>query len=739
MDFSEEQLRFANDLKTGICRSTDPFSPSVFRVMSSAPGSGKTTTLLNALNTFVNENEKLVDEMLEKEEKILILVFNAKNKKELVSKAKKAKFPDIFNISTINSLMFQELKRLTTTSTEGRSGKKKLSTFSLDYTKSTFSKNMIRFVVESMVTGRSYQAPSRGFSELRGEALPRIDAASTERRLSQKRYLPESFLAGKNINVLWSFVNGYFSSPFHVKDIDKISEVATFFGKAEVVLEDLVMDEDTTNALDALYGNNTPSGSNKLPSYTPEQYPFAIYKAILFRIAELSSFMGEIYTQTIVNDVAVEYDGYEDEGASTVSVSNHTVAYENIFKVPHNFYTKQAYRLIMSNDEVMRDIFGQYKALLNDEAQDNDNISYQIAEALCSKGIIKDVSFIGDENQSIYGFSSPDHFDVLEYVLSHRGELMKKNISVETYSLNKSYRLGSTTADFCNNVFSSDIIGSPESKDFVYPESVKEDTLPVMIKKLTLANKKATCSVICRTNGEATRLFIALKEAGVKVKIESSIKQEISSFFKKGLDYITEEEVRSSLLSVLIGFHGKREKDIYLYEDIKSCQGAVDILTAHGYGQVIKFSADEVQDYILPRDNSRTGVVWVGTAHLFKGAEYDYSFLGTDFFSKALSDSSLEDGWAILSSLLLDRANKEERNILYVAMTRSKKGLFFLESGLSHAILGSGYLSMNKNLSDFHEACLVPVSPAVKEKKKAEKKVLAVKKGNPSLFDVLAS
>jgi len=701
MDFSPEQIRFSHDLSKSLSTPHYLRNPT-FRIMSSAPGSGKTTTLLNALSSFVLDNPSFVDEMIEKEEQILILVFNAKNKKELLYKVKKAGLPDIFKISTINSLLFQELKRLTTTSTVGRGGTSKLSSFSLDYTRSTFTKPMIRFVLESLIVGNIYQSPSRGFSEIDGEALPRIDSISTEKKLSKNRFLPLPFLSGKNIDVLWSFVNGYFSSHFHAKDIDNIAEVASFFGKSEVSLGDLVLNEETLSALNLTWGNTK----------SPEDYVSSIFNAVLFRISELSSFMGEIHTRTFTSDVDIEYSGYDNIDSDVYSIDEHDVSYENIFKVPHNFYTKQAYRLIMSNDEVMRDIFSKFLALLNDESQDNDFISYSIAESLCSKGIIKDVSFIGDTHQSIYGFASPDHFDVLEYTLSHQEEIKKKGISLVMYNLNKSYRLGESASEFCNKVFGSSIIGNEGSNDFIYPVGLREENLPDVIGKLTSINKKASCAIICRTNSEATRLFIYLKEKGMKVKIESSIKQEISAFFKKGLSYISEDDVRQMVLSELVSFYGKREKDVYSYGEIKGCYSAVDILCAHGYSQIIKFSASEVEDYILPRDNSRTGIIWIGTAHLFKGSEYDYCILGTDFFSKGLNSSTGGDVqgdplestlWNDLHELLSDRKNKEEKNILYVAMTRCKLGLFFLLSPLSESILASGFIDKKKSLKRYKE------------------------------------
>ena len=720
ISLSTEQQRYATDLADAMANKKITTHPKL-RHIASAPGSGKTTVIIAAMLEFEKKYPNVVDEMLDAKEKILIVVFNTKNKKEILSKVKKAKLPqDLFEISTINSLFYRELSSMS-----GRPDSK-LGSFKVEYTQGFFTKPMISTALSTLAKGIVFSPES------------------AEEQLSKKRLFSKEILKPKNIDAVWSLTNSYFASPYSLSQFDKIEEIAIFFGKKPVSIEQIVLSNEDAKLFDNM---------SKKTSLSPKQL---FFKAFIERIIELATYQEKIINiidtkKEISFPVVIETDGVN--GGKDIEVLNtytHTSEkkevkkeYKNIFKVPHSYYYKQFFKNILKDKETLQNVFSKYRAMLVDEGQDNDYTFFLIMIKLIQSKTIMDVSIIGDSLQGIYGFKSPDHFDILQYIDENAPKLEVNGLKVERYSLSQTYRFGLEIAKFTNALFGSNIKGFKKSEDFIFPKEVTDADLLDTLEKTSKENSTA---IICRSNQEAARLFMHLKNNGyTDVKLESSIKKEISDFVKNGIMFIEDEHHRLTLYGELSSMYGKRKMTEYSYEDIFNCRGAKKFLINNGHAQLIRFTPQEIQNYIADRDNRSKNITWIGTAHLFKGAEYDYVFVAGDYFKREMGvrqenidlpqsnqavdiaadifaditssphstlPDSLEENISNdenkLKDILCDPKNKEEKNILYVALTRAKKGMFFLESELARNLLLNYNINPKVNLERFNKQITLP-------------------------------
>lgn len=708
-----EQLRFATTTSDTLVNMRELKNP-IFNVISASPGSGKTTTLISTLMKFVDENENLIDSMLDAGEKLLILVFNKNNKLEIEKKLKAAGIPlDLFEISTVHSLFFRHIANLS------GGEKSKLGGFVLDYTRGFFSKNMVEFAMKSLC---------------KGQIIP-TESGIAEENLGKKRIFDGELVTSRNIEKVWSLVNGYFSSPYKISQIKNIEDVASFFGKRDVSVNDIFIPEGTRKTL-ALMLKKTGK------SISEEEL---LLRIIIERIMELATFKEvirttysteETVTIPVVEEVKIgDFDDIEIVSQTVMVVNKAKVKedHQNVFKVPHSYYYKEFLRHIIKDTEMMKAVFGKYRGLFLDEAQDNDKIFYIIAEAIAKAMVIKYFAFIGDSFQSINGFASPDHFDILKHIIESKEALKQKGIDVEEYTLNQTYRFGHQVEKYINPLFGSSVEGLEKIEDFIYPHQVNEEKAINILKKIS--DKNSSSAIICRSNAEASRLFVELQKKGYSnVRLESSAKKEITEFVKKGLMSIEDEHLRLNLYSALARQYGKKKMKEYSYKEVLACEPAKQLLRENGFAQLVRYSAEEVDNYIAPRNKSGHNITWIGTSHIFKGAEYDYIFLAGDYFKRDLAKLGENNGYCKneetvfeddIYSMLADEEgqesektetkmlgreffdilweprNIEEKNILYVAFTRAKKGVFFMESLLAEYLLREYNLDIKLNMERY--------------------------------------
>lgn len=697
-----------------------------FHVTNTAPGAGKTTTIMQLIKQLMDEHPQFINDMIENNEKILIAVLNKKNKIEIEKKAKElGLYQDILEITTIHSLFNRYIKEISS------SDQKNLGGFELDYTKSTFTKNMISYVFQSI--------------------CKRDDSPTdeVEQKLRNKRLFDPSLMTSGNIDIAWSLVNSYFSSTVGLTEIDEIERVATFFGKKAVSIDDFDLNEDALAILDKIW--------KKLPGCTSPQD--ALFRILVLRTVELATTKIR-NIETTVSDITTSFPIVIEEGrggrltavdtfVENVQRKKLNVTEQNIFKVPHNYYYRMFYNVVSTDSQMLEKVFKKFVAAFMDEYQDHDKLVYKILHALLKQQIVKTVVTIGDSLQGIYAFKSPDHFDALAHILKNVNSLEADGIGVEHYDFKQTYRFGNELATFVNHYFGSNIIGKQTPEDFVHPEELKHDNLADVLSQLS---SKGSTAIICRSNQEAARLYMMLQTQGYQnTRLESSIKEEITTFAKKGLLAIEEDKVRFTLYKELCSVYGRKNMSDFTYEDILNNNRTKKILHDEGYPQLTRFEAKDIEKYIISSNRKTKDITWIGTSHLFKGSEFDHVLIGTDFFARNLgggqgneqtfeeqpkqetksifakeiekmfgsipvpesetTESIIDDeviavsqNHSLLNDVLNAPGSEEEKNILYVALTRAKKGTYFIESPLAKAMLTDFPLNRKMHLERGGEA-----------------------------------
>ena len=110
-----------------------------------------------------------------------------------------------------------------------------------------------------------------------------------------------------------------------------------------------------------------------------------------------------------------------------------------------------AYRILMENPGIQDMYATLYKYICVDESQDLNYAQYELIKALCGSKI-KNVMFVGDENQSIYGFNGSN------------SDLMTKNF-VEDFSptvfvLHENFRSAKKIVEYANVLENTDSISN---------------------------------------------------------------------------------------------------------------------------------------------------------------------------------------------------------------------------------------------------------------------------------------
>lgn len=124
-----------------------------------------------------------------------------------------------------------------------------------------------------------------------------------------------------------------------------------------------------------------------------------------------------------------------------------------------------AYRVLVENPSIQDMYASLYKYICVDESQDLNYAQYELIKALCGSGI-RNVMFVGDENQSIYGFNGSnsdlmtksfvEDFSPTVFVLHENFRSAKKiveyaNILENTDSVSNYYYEGELKAYECQN------------------------------------------------------------------------------------------------------------------------------------------------------------------------------------------------------------------------------------------------------------------------------------------------
>lgn len=110
-----------------------------------------------------------------------------------------------------------------------------------------------------------------------------------------------------------------------------------------------------------------------------------------------------------------------------------------------------AYRILVENPSIQNIYASLYKYICVDESQDLNYAQYQLIKALCGTNI-KNVMFVGDENQSIYGFNGSN------------SDLMSKNFVEDfhpvVFELYENYRSAKKIVEYANRLENTDSVSN---------------------------------------------------------------------------------------------------------------------------------------------------------------------------------------------------------------------------------------------------------------------------------------
>lgn len=157
----------------------------------------------------------------------------------------------------------------------------------------------------------------------------------------------------------------------------------------------------------------------------------------------------DIYSKTINKDIPLdaivkkEYKQFEHCTEKLIEIAN---AYNNYKKersmLDYDDLLLYLKALLMSNEEVRKQISLKYKYVLIDEYQDTNSIQAQIVRLMASEH--NNVTAVGDDSQSIYSFRGANFKNILEFPNLYEG--------CKIVTLEQNYRSSQNILDFANKI-----------------------------------------------------------------------------------------------------------------------------------------------------------------------------------------------------------------------------------------------------------------------------------------------
>lgn len=157
----------------------------------------------------------------------------------------------------------------------------------------------------------------------------------------------------------------------------------------------------------------------------------------------------DIYSKTINKDIPLdaivkkEYKQFEHCTEKLIEIAN---AYNNYKKersmLDYDDLLLYLKALLMSNEEVRKQISLKHKYVLIDEYQDTNSIQAQIVRLISSEH--NNVTAVGDDSQSIYSFRGANFKNILEFPNLYEG--------CKIVTLEQNYRSSQNILDFANKI-----------------------------------------------------------------------------------------------------------------------------------------------------------------------------------------------------------------------------------------------------------------------------------------------
>lgn len=260
----------------------------------------------------------------------------------------------------------------------------------------------------------------------------------------------------------------------------------------------------------------------------------------------------------------------------------------------------------------------KYEVIYSDESQDINACLLDILGHQKTSQVI----FVGDEFQAIYGF---------------RGAVnAMKDIEGTTLSLTKSFRFGESLAGVASTFLFNEV-GVIDGNEVVETK-INGEEFP-----------KEGYVKIYRTNSAMLEDLITLMEDGVKVKAKVNTWEMVNLL--NSLQALRDDNMKQVKHVDVVPYSSWKELvDVLEYINDPELKRCADIVK--DYKELVFLNT--LKNYQEPLEPE----VELMTAHASKGLEWDYVWLAEDF-----------------KDLDKEKEGSQEYNLLYVAMTRAKKGV----------------------------------------------------------------
>jgi hypothetical protein len=299
--------------------------------------------------------------------------------------------------------------------------------------------------------------------------------------------------------------------------------------------------------------------------------------------------------------------------------------------------------------------FPAYDFVFMDECQDGSKVMHALVGLMGASGRI---CFVGDEDQAVQGFAGSDAYSIDRLI----EEFKPKQLPLSTC-----YRCPSSHLDLARR-FVPTIQDRPNAP-IGHIETVHPDSVVSMVNQGDL--------LICRFTAPLVSYCLALIASGKKAMVRgrdigsqlAAMVESVDCRFPGGFEVAIADKILPRLAALK-----EAEKDSEA-QKLEDRYGAV-MTCFDSFGRDCQSKAEFVEKIqgLFCGDDDRPPVV-LATIHRSKGDESDRVFLlGSNFLPythKAIHE------WQA----------KQERNLTYVALTRSKSDLFLVPMGKSDAIV----------------------------------------------------
>jgi len=268
-------------------------------------------------------------------------------------------------------------------------------------------------------------------------------------------------------------------------------------------------------------------------------------------------------------------------------IEQHAIDFDDIL-----FY---AYRILTENPSVQGLYASLYKYVCVDEAQDLNYAQYELLKALCGN-TITNVMFVGDENQSIYGFNGSN------------SDLMScsfvKDFNPKVFVLNENYRSAKSIVRYANSLEETDSTSNYyyEGELKAYECDNEEDEAEFIVKTIKDLKENGHKDIEGHLSDEDFAIIARTRYSLLRVEQELQ-KNNIPFYYKKTSNGIVNESTFMRVFDLAMRVFLNPADKLHLNElqslldDTNQNYDIDTLLLKHGYESIVK-----IQKYILDED-----------------------------------------------------------------------------------------------------------------------------------------